>query len=135
MNAVRSVMAAAIMRHLAGPRVYVVSAGVRAGALDPFVTAVMDEIGIDVRQHTPQRIEDLFDTNFDLVVTLSAEAHHHALEMTRTMAVDVEYWPTIDATVMRDGNRDQALIAYRSVRDGLFTRIKTRFGLEGGPSV
>jgi protein-tyrosine-phosphatase len=135
MNAVRSVMAAAILRHLAGHRVYIESAGVRAGELDPFVVTVMDEIGIDVRRHTPHRIEDLFDTNFDLVITLSAEAHHHALEMTRTMAVDVEYWPTIDATVMRDGSRDQVLAAYRSVRDGLFTRIKTRFGLEGGPRV
>lgn len=135
MNAVRSVMAAAMLRHLAGRRAYVESAGVRAGELDPFVVEVMDEIGIDVRRHTPHRIDDLFDTNFDLVVTLSAEAHHHALEMTRTMAVDVEYWPTIDATVMRDGTRDQILAAYRAVRDGLFQRIKTRFGLGVGPSV
>ena len=50
-NAVRSVMAAAILRHLAGQRAYVASAGVRAGTPDPFVTAVMDEIGIDVSAH------------------------------------------------------------------------------------
>jgi protein-tyrosine-phosphatase len=135
-NAVRSVMAAAILRHLAGKRAYVASAGVRAGAADPFVTAVMDEIGIDVSQHTPNTLHDLHDTSFDLIVTLSPEAHHQALELTRTMAVDVEYWPTIDATVMLGyGTREQTLMHYREVRDQLFERIKKRFGFEGGPTV
>ena len=135
-NAVRSVMAAAILRHLAGKRAYVASAGVRAGTTDPFVTAVMDEIGIDVSQHAPNTLRDLHDTSFDLIVTLSPEAHHQALELTRTMAVDVEYWPTIDATVMLgQGTREQALAHYRGVRDQLFERIRTRFGFEGGPSV
>jgi protein-tyrosine-phosphatase len=135
-NAVRSVMAAAILRHLAGKRAYVASAGVRAGTSDPFVAVVMDEIGIDVSQHTPNTIADLHDTSFDLIVTLSPEAHHQALELTRTMAVDVEYWPTIDATVMVGyGTREQALAHYRDVRDQLFERIKRRFGFEGGPTV
>lgn len=135
-NAVRSVMAAAILRHLAGSRTYVASAGVRAGTADTFVTAVMDEIGIDVSQHTPNTLRDLHDTSFDLIVTLSPEAHHQALELTRTMAVDVEYWPTIDATVMvGQGTREQTLQHYRGVRDQLFERIRQRFGLEGGPTV
>ena len=135
-NAVRSVMAAAILRHLAGKRAYVASAGVRAGTPDPFVTAVMDEIGIDVSQHTPHTLHDLHDTTFDLIVTLSSEAHHQALELTRTMAVDVEYWPTIDATVMvGQESREQTLMHYREVRDRLFDRIKKRFHLEGGPTV
>lgn len=135
-NAVRSVMAAAMLRHLAGKRAYVASAGVRAGTPDPFVTAVMDEIGIDVSQHTPNTLRDLNDTSFDLIVTLSPEAHHQALELTRTMAVDVEYWPTMDATAMTDqGTREQALMHYRGVRDQLFERIRKRFGFEGGPTV
>jgi protein-tyrosine-phosphatase len=135
-NAVRSVMAAAILRHLAGKRAYIASAGVRAGTSDPFVTAVMDEIGIDVSQHTPHTLRDLHDTSFDVIVTLSPEAHHQALELTRTMAVDVEYWATIDATVMLgQGTREQTLQHYRDVRDQLFNRIKKRFGFEGGPTV
>ena len=81
-------------------------------------------------------LRDLHDTSFDLIVTLSPEAHHQALELTRTMAVDVEYWPTFDATLMiGQGNREQILQAYRDVRDSLFRRIKQRFGFEGGPSV
>jgi len=135
-NAVRSVMAAAILRHLAGKRAYVASAGVRAGVADSFVTTVMDEIGIDVSGHTPNTLSDLHDTSFDLIVSLSPEAHHQALELTRTMAVDVEYWPTYDATVMvGHGTREQTLADYRGVRDQLFERIKSRFGFEGGPTV
>ena len=135
-NAVRSVMAAAILRHLAGNRAYVASAGVRAGVTDSFVTTVMDEIGIDVSSHTPNTLRDLHDTSFDLIVSLSPEAHHQALELTRTMAVDVEYWPTYDATVMvGHGTREQTLADYRGVRDQLFERIKSRFGFEGGPTV
>ena len=134
MNAVRSPMAAAILTHLAGHRVYVTSAGVRAGETDPFIVEVMDEIGIDVRNHTPLAIRDLNDTSFDVIVSLSPEAHHQALELTRTMAVEVEYWPTIDPSLTQ-GSRAQVLDAYRALRDQLFQRIRRRFGLAGGPSV
>jgi protein-tyrosine-phosphatase len=136
MNALRSPMAAAILRHLAGRRCYVESAGVRAGDLDGFMVAVMTEIGIDVSRHKPRTLDDLNDTSFDLIVSLSPEAHHQALELTRTMAVDVEYWPTFDASLVADsGSRDQVLQSYRQVRDLLFKKIKVRFGLEGGPNV
>ena len=136
MNSVRSPMAAAILRHLAGRRVYVASAGVRAGGPDAFAAAAMEEIGIDITQHTPHTLRDLYDTSFDLIVTLSPEAHHQALELTRTMAVEVEYWPTFDASGMIGyASREQILQAYRDVRDQLFARIKRRFGLEGGPTV
>lgn len=134
MNAVRSPMAAAILAHLAGHRIYVASAGVRAGEPDPFIIEVMDEIGIDVSKHTPLAIRDLNDTSFDVIVSLSPEAHHQALELTRTMAVEVEYWPTIDPSLTQ-GSRAQVLDAYRTLRDQLFQRIRRRFGLAGGPSV
>jgi protein-tyrosine-phosphatase len=136
MNSVRSPMAAAILRHLAGRRAYVESAGVRAGGPDAFAAAAMEEIGIDLSHHAPRTLRDLHDTSFDLIVTLSPEAHHQALELTRTMAVEVEYWPTFDATLMiGHASREQVLQAYRDVRDTLFRRIKQRFALEGGPSI
>jgi protein-tyrosine-phosphatase len=130
MNAVRSPMAEAILKHLAGRHVYVDSAGVRPGELDPFAVAVMDEIGIDLGRHRPKTFSDLQDSSFDLVVSLAPEAHHQALEMTRTMAIDAEYWPTIDPTATM-GSREQILDAYRAVRDGLFQRIKARFPIPG----
>ena len=126
MNAVRSPMAAALMRHLFGRHVYIDSVGARCGEPDPFAAEVMDEIGIEIGRHKPKRFEDLEDASFDLIVTLSPEAHHKAMEMTRNMAVDVEYWPTIDATAI-EGSRAQRLDAYRSVRDELQRRIGQRF--------
>ena len=133
-NAVRSPMAAAILRHLVGGRVYVASAGVRPGEADPFAAAVMEELGIDLSSHKPMSLEELEDTSFDLIVTLAPEAHHKALDLVRNYAVDVEYWPTLDPT-LTTGNREQILEAYRTVRDGLFAKIKARFPLTAAPSV
>jgi protein-tyrosine-phosphatase len=127
-------MAAAILRHLAGRRIYVDSAGVRAGEADPFAVAAMEEIGIDLTGHRPKALADLPDASFDVIVTLSPEAHHKALELAGASAVAVEYWPTPDPT-MTSGNREQILSAYRGVRDGLFRRIKQRFPVIGSPNV
>jgi len=126
MNAVRSPMAAALMRHLTSKGVYVESAGVRAGALDPLAVEAMEEIGLEIGQHRPRRFEDLEDGSFDLVITLSPEAQHKAVEMTRTAATQVEYWPTMDPTAV-DGSREQRLAAYRAVHDQLAERLKRRF--------
>ncbi len=135
MNAVRSVMAEALMKYLLGHRVYVDSAGVRIGEeVDPFVIAVLDEIGIDVTRHHAKSFDDLEDSSFDLIVSLSPEAQHSAVEMTRTMACEVEYWPTFDASIV-EGSREQRLNAYREVRDQLMQRIKQRFSLDLKPQV
>ncbi len=127
LNAVRSPMAAALAQRLLPPGIYVASAGVRRGEPDPFAVAVMEEIGIDLSRHRPLTFEDLEDSFFDVVVTLAPEAHHRALELTRTEAVEVEYWPTVDATAAT-GSREQILDAYRDVRDSLSKRIRERFG-------
>jgi protein-tyrosine-phosphatase len=123
-NALRSPMAAALAAHLAGREIYFASAGVRAGDLDDFAVAVMDELGIDMSRHRPVSFEELEDMSFDLVVTLSPEAHHKALELTRTLALEVVYWPTPDPSAVA-GSRDQILAAYRGVRDTLMRRVKT----------
>ncbi len=129
-NAVRSLAAEAIARHYFGKSIYVQSAGVRSGEpRDPFMVAVLDEIGIDASRHKPRTVEDLEEwegLNFDLIITLAPEAHHRALELTRTLAADVEYWPTPDPTVLQEGSREQRLDGYRDVRDGLIFRIKSR---------
>jgi protein-tyrosine-phosphatase len=119
-------MAAAIMRHLFGKFVYVESAGARVGDLDSFAVEVMDEIGIEIGKYKPKSFDDLEDGSFDLVITLSPEAQHKAIELTRTSAVEVEYWPTIDPTAI-EGSREQRLQAYRAVRDELLQRIRKRF--------
>ena len=126
-NVIRSVMAAAIFKHFYGHKVYVTSCGVKPGTADPFVAAVMDEMGIDIGKHRPQGFDDLEDSSFDLVISLSPEAHHRALEMTRTMAIEAEYWPTLDPSITA-GSREQILDSYRDVRDMLMRKIRQRFG-------
>lgn len=136
LNCIRSPMAAAILEHLAGARISVTSAGVRAGLSDPYAVAVMDEIGIDISEHEPQSLRIIDDRLFDVIVSLSPEAHHHVLELTRTSAAEVEYWPTLDCSLaLSSPKREKIIEAYRGVRDELFRRIKRRFELEGGPSL
>jgi protein-tyrosine-phosphatase len=127
-NAVRSPMAEGLAKHFFGRSLYVQSAGVRKSDADGFMVAVMDEMGIDESKHKPRTIDELEEwegLNFDLIITLSPEAHHKALGLTRTIAAEVEYWPTADPTVLQ-GSREQMLDAYRDVRDGLAKRIKER---------
>ncbi len=125
-NTVRSPMAEAILKYLHGRHIYVDSVGVRKGELDGFAVAVMDEIGIDISHHHPKTFEDLEDTSFDLVISLSPEAQHKAVEMTRVVACDVEFWNTFDPSVV-EGSREVRLEAYRQVRDELMRHIKKRF--------
>ncbi len=126
-------MAAALFNQIFGRAIYVGSAGVRKGELDPFAVAVMDEIGLDISRHKPVTFEELEEwegLNFDLIVTLAPEAHHRALEITRTNAIDVEYWPTADPSAV-EGSREQRLEAYRDVRDQILARIRQRFIARG----
>jgi len=128
-NSVRSPTAAALLRHLVPRGLYVQSAGVSKAELDPFAVAVMKEVGLDISSHKPWTIADLEDwegLNFDLIVTLSPEAHHKALQLTATSATEVEYWPTPDPVGV-EGRREIQLDAYRHVRDSLQQRIRERF--------
>ena len=133
-NSVRSPMAEGLLKHLLGHRVYVDSAGVRASAIDPFVIEVMEEIGIDMSNHRGKSFENLEDTSYDIIVSLSPEAQHQAVELTRTMACEVEFWNTLDPTII-EGNRETRLEAYRQVRDTLKKRIEARFALDLKPVV
>jgi protein-tyrosine-phosphatase len=133
-NSIRSPMAEGLLKHLLGHRVYVDSTGVRAGEVDPFAVAVMEEIGIDISRHRSKAFGDLEDTSYDLIISLSPEAQHSAVELTRTMACDVEFWHTLDPSVV-EGSREARLDAYRQVRDALRRRIESRFTLDLKPVV
>ncbi len=126
LNVIRSPMAAALLRAHSGGRIYTASAGVRSGRDDPFVAAVMQEIGLDLGGHVPHDFESLGDLNFDLIVSLTPEAHHKAVELTRAADVATEYWPTMDPT-QEEGSRDRRIAAYRELRQQLSRRIAERF--------
>lgn len=132
-NSVRSPMAEALAKRLYGQAVYVQSVGVRAREVDGFVVAALDELGIDVHRHHARTFEEVDPASFELIVTLSPEAHHQALEFTRGTAADVEYWPLPDPSAV-EGSREARLEAFRQMRDLILARLKARFGSPSGPS-
>src|SRR3546814_15936488 len=87
-------MAEAILKHLHGHHIYIDSVGIRRGELDPFAVEVLDEIGLDLSRHKPKTFDELEDSSFDVIITLSPEAQHRAVEMTRSMAAEVAFWHT-----------------------------------------
>jgi protein-tyrosine-phosphatase len=135
LNRVRSPMAEGLMKLHFGDAVYADSCGLHArgprdrrpAGADPFVVAVLDELGVDLSRHRPKNFEDLEDSSFDVVISLTPEAHHRAGELARGRAIDVEYWPIPDPTLV-SGSREVMLQAYREVRDRLEQRIRDRFG-------
>ena len=129
-NRVRSAMAEGLMKLMYGNRVYIDSCGLKReeeDEPDPFMVAVMDELGADLTGHRPKTFDQLEDASFDLVVSLTAEAQHRAVELARGRAVELEYWPTHDPTLAM-GSREAVIDAYREVRDALVQRIRARFG-------
>jgi protein-tyrosine-phosphatase len=130
-NRVRSPMAEALMKLAYGTAIYVDSCGLRADpsevGMDPFAAAALEELGVDAAGHRPKTFDGLEDDSFDVVISLSAEAQHRAVELSRGRAVEIEYWPTYDPTLVT-GSREQRMDAYRQVRDELYGRIRRRFG-------
>lgn len=122
------------MKRMHGTRIFVDSVGLRAGSIDPFTVIVMDEIGLDLKRHRAKSFDDLEDGSFDLIISLSPEAHHRALELTRTNACEVEFWHTFDPSVV-EGSREVRLDAYRDVRDWLEDRIRERFPSGGSAAI
>ena len=127
LNRVRSPVAAAMLRQRLGARVFVDSCGLKPGeGIDPFAAAVMQEAGLDLSHHTPKGFDELEDDSFDLVVSLTPEAHHRSVELARGRAVEIEYWPILDPT-LEGGSREQRLGAYRDMRQEIARRIVERF--------
>lgn len=131
-NVIRSPTAEALMKMLHGDRIYVDSAGIRTGEPDPFAIASLDEIGLDLSKHRPKTFDDLHDDYFDIVISLSPEAQHRAVELTRTSSCEIEFWPTLDPSIVT-GNRETRLDAYRTLRDDLLRRLQARFPPRGAP--
>ncbi|HKP79577.1 MAG TPA: low molecular weight phosphatase family protein [Phenylobacterium sp.] len=135
-NQVRSPMAEALLKRIMGNRIFVDSCGLKRGTfnpdvddmeVDPLAAEVMKELGADLTRHRCKTFAELEDDSFDLVISLTPEAQHRAVELARGRSADIEYWPTQDPT-LTEGSRQHRLEAYRQVRDGLAARIRKRFG-------
>lgn len=136
-NRVRSPMAEALLKRLVGQEIFVDSCGLKHpaarpeadadGDIDPFAQAVMAELGCDLSGHRAKTFDELEDESFDVVISLTPESQHRAVELARGRAADIEYWPIFDPT-LADGSREARLEVYRAVRDTLAARIVQRFG-------
>jgi protein-tyrosine-phosphatase len=138
LNRVRSPMAEALLRRFVGDRIFVDSCGLKpppeeededdgARRIDPLAAQVMAEAGCDLSDFRVKTFDDLEDGSFDLVISLTPEAQHRAVEMARGRDTVIEYWPIHDPT-LEEGSREARLDAYRQARDVLAERIKARFG-------
>ncbi len=126
MNSVRSAMAEGILKNLHGGRIYIDSVGIQAGESNGYMVEVMAEIGIDLSNHRSKTFDSLDDTSFDMIISLSPEAQHAAVELTRWMSCELIYWPTFDPDVIR-GRREARLLGFRQIRDDLIYKIETKF--------
>ncbi len=122
MNSIRSAMAEAMLKKSLGTAVYIDSAGIRHGEPDYFMHEVLQEIGVDGTKHKSKTFNDLKDDYFDLIIALSPEAHHHAVEFTRTMECGLMHWKLLDPS-LTEGSRADKLLAYRMVRDQIAQNI------------
>jgi len=129
MNSVRSAMAEGILKKLHGERIYIDSVGKQAGEKNGYMIQVMAEIGIDLNNHRPKNFGSLDDTSFDMIISLSPEAQHAAVELTRWMSCELVYWPTFDPDAIR-GKRELRLAGFRQIRDDLIEKIEAKFLLE-----
>jgi protein-tyrosine-phosphatase len=125
-NVIRSPIAEAIARDILPKNFFIASAGLEKGSSDAFVAAILHERGLSVPSSEPQSLEEITNSNFDVIVTLSRQAHEYGYDFVKTHSINVEYWP-VDDPSLTIGNREQILESYRGVFNDLETRIKNRF--------
>ena len=127
-NVARSQMAEGLLRHLAGDRFEVFSAGLSPSYVRPNAIAVMKELGIDISHHRSKSLNEFLDTPFDYVITVC----DHASERCPIFPGPAKriHW-SIDDPVAPGGEAAQ-LEAFRGARDDLQRRILTFIEQEKG---
>jgi len=132
-NSVRSPMAEGIMKKLYGTETYVQSAGVKGELeVDGFAIAVCQEIGVELSRHRTRSFDQMEEwgddlSSFDLIVALSPASQRRALDLTRHVHLEIDYWPVLDPTGLGEG-RAAKLNSYRQTRDQIFERLTNRWG-------
>jgi len=73
-NSARSQMAEGLLRHDAGEKFTVESAGTKPGTVRPEAIAVMEELGIDISGHRSKHVDEFDGRQFDYVITVCDNA-------------------------------------------------------------
>ncbi|PEN13275.1 low molecular weight phosphatase family protein [Longibacter salinarum] len=122
-NSARSQMAEGYLRHVAGDRYDVYSAGTERTHVRPFAIAVMNEIGIDLSGHHSKTLDDLVDVDKDIVVTVC----DHAKETCPVVHAEQVMHKSFPDPSAATGSDEERLNAFRSVRDDLISWIDQTF--------
>jgi arsenate reductase len=121
-NSARSQMAEGLLRHAAGDRFEVESAGTRPGRVRPEAIAVMKELGIDISGHRSKHVEEFEGRPFDYVLTVCDNARESCpvfFGAAKRLHKDFE-----DPAALQ-GTEEERLALFRRVRDEIRDYLKT----------
>ena len=119
-NSARSQMAEGLLRHIAGDRFEVFSAGTQPMDLRPEAIKVMDEIGIDISGHYPKFLDKFIGQNFEYVVTVCDNANESCPVFPGRS--ERLHWSFQDPAAAQ-GSESERLSAFRKIRDEIRARI------------
>jgi arsenate reductase (thioredoxin) len=121
-NSARSQMAEGLLRALAPDRFEVASAGTEATRLHPLAIRAMDELGIDLRDHTSKTLDRFVAEPWDYVITVCDDANERCPVFPgRTTRL---HWGFDDPSAAT-GPEEERLAAFRRVRDAIAGRLRT----------
>lgn len=121
-NSARSQMAEGILRHIAGDKYDVTSAGTIASFVRPQAIAVMNEIGIDISDHRSKCLDEFLDLHFDYIITVCDNANQTC--PTFPGNATRLHW-SFDDPAEAQGTEEQVLAVFRRVRDKIFQRLRS----------
>ena len=120
-NSCRSQMAEGFLRHMAGDKFEVYSAGVKATQVNLLAIKVMAEAGVDISKHRPKSAMEFFGQKFDYVVTVCDNAKQTCPAFPGTY--EKVHWDLEDPAEAQ-GNEEERLAIFRKIRDEIEQRIK-----------
>jgi arsenate reductase len=114
-------MAEGLLRHLAGERMDVFSAGTKPSVVNPLAIRVMEERGLDIRRHRSKHLNEFLRQSFDYVITVcDAAAESCPVFPGRAQRL---HWSFPDPAAV-EGDEHARLRAFREVRDALEARLR-----------
>ncbi len=128
-NSARSQMGEGLLRHMAGDRFDVASAGTKPSSVRPEAIAAMRELGIDLAGHRSKSVDEFAGRPFDYVITVCDHAKESCPifpAVTKRM-----HWPFQDPPGPNEETEEVRMKAFRKVRD----EMKTRFAKESEEGV
>lgn len=121
-NSARSQMAEGLLRHLAGDRFEVASAGVSPSRVRPEAIKAMNEIGIDISGQQAKSVDVFSNQEFDYVITVCDNANEHCPMFPGT--TKRIHW-SFDDPAGAEGDEDSRLAMFRRVRGEILQRLRS----------